>query len=162
MCIMHNFERWKELKKWESLLYVWLCSMAEHIKLGSNPSSQYLLHLVCWFILYIFVNNTHTNVINRWMEYMEMRPRHYSQTKNSIWCDLGYDAPSGKEEKKLNKWWLWIFIWVIGNNYGPNMHYNLRYLWIQELEWSLQEFEIFYFICYAVDTAVTAKTKKKE
>ena len=49
------------------------------------------------------------------MDYMEMRARHYSQSKNSIWCDFGYDAASGKEEKKLNKWWLWILIWVIGN-----------------------------------------------
>ena len=51
----------------ESVICFWLCSLAEHIKLGSNPSSQYLPYLVCCYILYFFMHNTHTNIINRWM-----------------------------------------------------------------------------------------------
>ena len=53
----------------EFVIFVWLCSMAEHFKLGSYPSSQCLQRLVCWYILYKFVNNTHTNTIHRWMDY---------------------------------------------------------------------------------------------
>ena len=70
----------KGMKKMrEFVIFFWLCSMAEHIKLGSNPSSQYLSHLVC-YILHIFVNNTHINIINRF----ELTAIHYSQAKSLI------------------------------------------------------------------------------
>ena len=71
--------------------------MAEHIKLGSNPSSQYLPHLVCCYILYIFVYNTH-NYHTQMMDHIQMRASHYSQTKSLIWGDLDYDASSRKKE----------------------------------------------------------------
>ena len=58
--------------------------MAEHIKLGSNPSSQYLLHLVCCYILYNLVHNTHTNIIHRWMDYTELAASHYSSSQEII------------------------------------------------------------------------------
>ena len=99
MCIMHNIERWKEWEKWESLWYFfWLCSTAEHIKLGSNPSSQYLLHLVCC-ILYFFVHNTHKNIIHRWIDYMELQASHYSQTKsfNLGWFGLLLPIKKGRK-----------------------------------------------------------------
>ena len=108
MCVTHNTERWKEWKQWVSLLYFWLCSMAEHIKLGSNPSSQYLPHLVC-YILHIFVNNTHTNAIKQIVGSCGVECEELLANKMINLGDLGYDTPSRKE-KKMNEWRKWILV----------------------------------------------------
>ena len=98
-CTISRDERNEKMR--EFVIFFWLCSTAEHIKLGSNPSSQYLLHLVCWYILYIFVYITHTNIINRWMDYMELRASHYSQTKG---FNLGWFGLLSPVEKGKKKW----------------------------------------------------------
>ena len=98
-----RYAQYREMKGMEKMrefvIFFWLCSMAEHIKLGSNPSSQYLLHLVCCYIPYGFAYITHTNIMHRWMVHVEMRASQYSQTDNSIWSDMGCYCPSRKEEK---------------------------------------------------------------
>ena len=58
-------------------------------------------------------------MIHRWMDYMEMRASHYSQTDNLIWSDLGYDAPSGQEEKKLNLWRIWVLNYLMAISAEP-------------------------------------------
>ena len=66
---MHNIKRWEEMEVMRDFdIFFWLCSMAQHIKLGSNPSSHYLPHLLCCYILYIFFNSTHMNIIHRYID----------------------------------------------------------------------------------------------
>ena len=45
-----------------------------------------------------------------------MRASHYSQTDDLIWSDLGYDAPSGQEEKKLNLWRIWVLNYLMATS----------------------------------------------
>ena len=128
-CALCTISRDERNEKNERVCYIfWLCSMAEHIKLGSNPSSQYLPHLVCCYILYIFVHITHTNMIHRWMDQTELKARNYSQVKSLILGVLGCYYPSRKEEKIE---FMVIIVFDISYwRHAPIMHCNLKYLWI--------------------------------
>ena len=80
----------------EFVIFSWLCSMAEQLKLSSNPSSQCLQRLVCCYVLYIFVNNTHKNTTNRWMDHKKMRARQHSQEKiNKRWTLTDFYLAAG-------------------------------------------------------------------
>ena len=81
------------MEKMREFVIIFGCAQwAEHIKVGSNPVSQCLQRLVCWYILYVSLYIAHTNTIHRWMDYMEMRAWQNSQTKSLIWGHLIFAA----------------------------------------------------------------------
>ena len=70
--------------------------MAEHLKLGSNPSSQSLRHKeVC--IFYIFLSIIHTHITQ--MHVLYRYERAITRKQSAYWLMIWVEMPPKKEEK---------------------------------------------------------------
>ena len=80
------------------------------------------------------------------IDHMQMRASHYSQTKSLILGDLGYDAPSRKEEKNwiYGNYGFWIKYW----RWAPRKHVMWGIYEKKEESW---EFELVMVIVKIID-----------
>ena len=109
--------------------HIWLCSLAEHLKLGSNPSSQSLqqegmLYFTYFCLLYTHIYHTDACIVRIWASY-------HSQTKCLLVDDLGCNTHR-KKEKVKGKWADKLkqreVVWILYDFRLPlpMKHYNLR------------------------------------